>query len=162
MCLAIRSHFFVSTKHIRSVSSLKTRVLRPRCVPHGRSCGIVWNPRNIGHNDVMDIRSNLKESITSSLKELGISVESENVSLEHPADLKNGDYSTGVALQYAKQAGIAPRVLADKIAATLGTIDGIAKIEVAGAGFINFYLTPAALAEAVETARKEDMWGSGS
>src|SRR3989338_10935349 len=110
----------------------------------------------------MDIRNALKESIASSLNGLGISVEVEKVPLEHPAELKNGDYSSGVALQYAKQAGSAPRVLADKIAAALGTIDGIPKIEVAGAGFINFYLTPAALAEAVETARKEDMWGSGA
>src|SRR3989344_4500660 len=110
----------------------------------------------------MDIRNALKESIASSLNGLGISVEVEKVPLEHPAELKNGDYSSGVALQYAKQAGSAPRVLADKIAAALGTIDGIAKIEVAGAGFINFYLTPAALAGAVEMARKEDMWGSGT
>jgi len=110
----------------------------------------------------MDIRSSLKESIAKALGGLGISVESINVPLEHPAELKNGDYSSGIALQYAKQAGAAPRALAEKIAASLGTIDGVAKIEVAGAGFINFYLTPAALAETVETARKEDMWGSNA
>ena len=110
----------------------------------------------------MDIRGNLKESIAGSLKELGISVEAQNVPLEHPAELKNGDYSSGVALQYAKQAGTAPRALAEKIVVALGDIEGIAKTEIAGPGFINFYLTPAALAEAVETARKEDMWGSGS
>src|SRR3990167_112707 len=110
----------------------------------------------------MDIRNALKESIASSLNGLGISVEAQNVPLEHPAELKNGDYSSGVALQYAKQAGTAPRALAEKIVVALGDIEGIAKTEIAGPGFINFYLTPAALAEAVETARKEDMWGSGS
>ena len=110
----------------------------------------------------MDIRSSLKDSIAKSLGRLGISVEADKIPLEHPAELKNGDYSSGVALQFAKQAGTAPRALAEKIVAALGTIDGIAKIEVAGAGFINFYLTPSALAEAVETARREDMWGSGS
>src|SRR3990167_6199675 len=110
----------------------------------------------------MDIRSSLKDSIAKSLGRLGISVEADKIPLEHPAELKNGDYSSGVALQFAKQAGTAPRALAEKIVAALGTIDGIAKIEVAGAGFINFYLTPSALAEAVETARKEDMWGSNA
>src|SRR3989344_2570802 len=98
----------------------------------------------------MDIRSSLKDSIAKSLGRLGISVEADKIPLEHPAELKNGDYSSGVALQFAKQAGTAPRALAEKIVAALGTIDGIAKIEVAGAGFINFYLTPSALAEAVE------------
>ena len=110
----------------------------------------------------MDIRNALKESIASSLDGLDISVGAQNVPLEHPAELKNGDYSSGVALQYAKHAGTAPRALAEKIVAALGAVEGIAKIEVAGAGFINFYLTPAALADAVEEARKEDMWGSNA
>ncbi|MSU73880.1 arginine--tRNA ligase [Candidatus Kaiserbacteria bacterium] len=103
-----------------------------------------------------NIQNKLKEALA------GLSLQFDAISLEHPADLKNGDYSSGVALQYAKQAGTAPRALAEKIVAAFGTIEGVAKIEVAGAGFINFYLTPAALAEAVETARKEDMWGSGT
>ncbi len=110
----------------------------------------------------MDIRKSPKASIARSLNGLGIVVEADKVPLEHPADLKNGDYSSGVALQYAKQAGSAPRALAEKIVASVGTVEGIAKIEIAGAGFINFYLTPAALAEAVEMARREDMWGSNA
>ena len=110
----------------------------------------------------MDISSSLKDSIAKSLSGLGIVVEPDKVPLEHPAELRNGDYSSGVALQYAKQAGTAPRALAEKIVAAFGSPEGVSKVEVAGAGFINFYLTPGALAEAVETARKEDMWGSGT
>src|SRR3989338_10776427 len=112
--------------------------------------------------EAMDIRSSLKESIAKSLSGLGIVVEADKVPLEHPAELKNGDYSSGVALQYAKQAGTAPRALAEKIVAALGAVEGITKIEVAGVGFINFYLTPAALAEAVEEGRTQDMRGSCS
>src|SRR3989344_5911539 len=103
----------------------------------------------------MTIANTLKQKIADAA-----SISVEEVSLEHPADLKNGDYSSGVALQYAKQVGVAPRALAEKIVAALGTIAGVARVEVAGAGFINFYLAPAALAEAVETAHTEDMWGS--
>ncbi len=106
------------------------------------------------------MRENLKKAISTALESVGVS--SAEITLEHPADLKNGDYSTGVALQYAKQAGVAPRVLAEKIVAALDTIEGVAKVEVAGAGFINFYLAPSVLAETVETARKEDMWGSNA
>src|SRR3989344_7340727 len=122
--------------------------------------------------EAMDIRSSLKESIAKSLSGLGIVVEADKVPLEHPAELKNGDYSSGVALQYAKQAGTAPRALAEKIVAALGAVEGIAKIEVAGAGFINFYLAPAELAATIEKARAEDMparrslgaggWGSNT
>ena len=122
--------------------------------------------------EAMDIRSSLKESIAKSLSGLGIVVEADKVPLEYPAELKNGDYSSGVALQYAKQAGTAPRALAEKIVAALGAVEGIAKIEVAGAGFINFYLAPAELAATIEKARAEDMparrslgaggWGSNT
>src|SRR3989344_7959472 len=101
----------------------------------------------------MDIRNSLKESIASSLGGIGVSVTAEEVSLEHPAELKNGDYSTGVALQHAKEAGTAPKALAEKIVASLGELEGVARIEIAGPGFVNFYLAPAALAEAIETAR---------
>ena len=110
----------------------------------------------------MDIRRSLKESIAHSLDGLGISVEAEKIPLEHPAEFKNGDYSSGVAMQYAKQAGMAPRALAEKVVATLGAIEGVAKVEIAGAGFINFYLAPSVLAEAIDEARTEDMWGSGA
>src|SRR3990167_6634078 len=106
----------------------------------------------------MNVAENIKTALGRALVELGL--EEPKISLEHPADLKNGAYSSGVALQYAKQVGVAPRALAEKIVAALGTIAGVARVEVAGAGFINFYLAPAALAEAVETAHTEDMWGS--
>ncbi len=109
----------------------------------------------------MDIRKNLKEAIARSLGEVGISAFADEIPLEHPADLKNGDYSSGAALRYAKQAGMAPRALAEKVVASLGTVKGVAKIEIAGAGFVNFYLDTSVLAAAIEEARQEDMWGAG-
>src|SRR3990167_6633176 len=105
----------------------------------------------------MYTRSSLKDLIAKSLNGLGISVDAEKIPLEHPADLKNGDYSSGIAMQYAKEAKVVPHALAEKIVATLGVIEGVAKVEVAGAGFINFHLAQSVLAEAVEKARTEDM-----
>ncbi|OGG73825.1 arginine--tRNA ligase [Candidatus Kaiserbacteria bacterium RIFCSPLOWO2_01_FULL_54_20] len=107
----------------------------------------------------MYTRSSLKDLIAKSLNGLGISVDAEKIPLEHPADLKNGDYSSGIAMQYAKEAKVAPHALAEKVVATLGVIEGVAKVEVAGAGFINFYLAPSILAGAVDKARTEDRWG---
>jgi arginyl-tRNA synthetase len=106
------------------------------------------------------MREKLKQAIRAGLESAGISVAAEKIPLEHPADLKNGDYSSGIAMQHAKQVGMAPRALAEKIVASLGVLDGVAKIEVAGAGFINFYLAPEALAQALEKARSEDTWGA--
>jgi arginyl-tRNA synthetase len=102
----------------------------------------------------------LKERIAQALETIGISLAATDVTLEHPAELKNGDYSSGVAMQYTKQAGISPLALAEKIVARLGEIPGIAKIEIAGPGFINFYLAQDALTEGIRTAMSEDMWGS--
>ncbi len=111
------------------------------------------------------MREELKEALAAALKSVGISAS--EVFLEHTADLKNGDYSSGAAMRYAKRLGMPPRALAEKIAGqlrsstTLGPIS-IRKIEIAGAGFINFYLAPQALAASIEKARKEDTWGSNA
>lgn len=65
-------------------------------------------------------------------------------SIEHPTDLKNGDYSTNVAMILAKENNKNPREMADYIVESmknsLDLPDDIEKIEVAGPGFINFYL----------------------
>ena len=106
------------------------------------------------------MKEQLKEALQAALTSVGLSAT--DIPLEHPADLKNGDYSSGVAMQHAKQAGMPPRALAEKIVAALGTIEGVAKIEIAGAGFINFYLAPAALAESLQKATSEDMWGANA
>ncbi len=111
------------------------------------------------------MKEKLQKAINLALESAGIS--GVEISLEHPADLKNGDYSSGVALQYAKQAGMTPRVLAEQLAehirssTSLGPTS-IQRIEVAGPGFINFYLDSSALSSAVEEARTKDMWGSNS
>src|SRR3989344_5190658 len=112
------------------------------------------------YNTGMSMPDVLKGAIAAAA---GVSISPNDVPLEHPAELKNGDYSTSVALKYTKESGMPPRALAEKVVAALGTIEGISKIEVAGAGFINFYLTPATLAGAIDVAtHKSDLWGKGT
>jgi len=113
----------------------------------------------------MKIAATLQQALADSLAKAGVQITPQEVSLEFPAEIKNGDYATGVALKYAKQAGKAPKVLAEEIvehlrSSTLLGPTSIQRIEVAGPGFINFYLAPSELVEAVEEARREDMWGS--
>lgn len=105
------------------------------------------------------VKATLHTALSNALSSLGIG-DAAPV-LEHPAELAHGDYATSAALQYAKHLGMNPRALAEKIVAELSAIDGIAKTEIAGPGFINFTLTPEAIAASVEKARTEDMWGAG-
>ena len=66
------------------------------------------------------------------------------VVVERTRDSKHGDFASNIALRLAKPARRNPRELAQAIVAALPANPLIAKTEVAGAGFINFYLTPAA------------------
>lgn len=102
----------------------------------------------------------LTKALLSALKKCG--VEAQTVVIEHPADLFHGDYATSAALQYAKQAGTAPRALAERLVEALGEVEGVSKIAIAGPGFINFTLAPSALAGSLKKAREEDMWGANS
>src|SRR3990167_7108000 len=71
---------------------------------------------------------------------------------EHQEDLKNGDYSTNVAMACAKNLKTNPKELAEKIVAEMSkaAFDNLEKIEVAGAGFINFHLSRKFFAKSVE------------
>jgi arginyl-tRNA synthetase len=94
----------------------------------------------------MDIQDLLTNLITTALQSLDLEPRS-NIELEHPAELKFGDYSSNVAMQLFKQQDQfkSPRDLAaaiiKEIEQNLDDDSPIEKIEVAGPGFINFYLS---------------------
>lgn len=83
----------------------------------------------------------LKHLISASLKDL--TKESVDFVVEHPAEMKHGDFSTNVAMVLSKKLNQNPREVAEKIVENLGKDknDNIKRIEIAGPGFINFYLT---------------------
>jgi arginyl-tRNA synthetase len=77
--------------------------------------------------------------------------------LETPADITHGDYATNVCLVLAKPRGVPPKVLAEEFALALEVVlkekGIISKIEIAGPGFINFFLTDEKIRE--ENKEKE-------
>ena len=87
----------------------------------------------------------------------------EDVSLEHPADLSHGDYSTNIALVLAKKEKRNPRELADEIVKKwreTGLPDFVEKIEAAGAGFLNIWLKFDALVnQTAEVLKEADSFG---
>jgi len=60
--------------------------------------------------------------------------------IERPKNPDHGDYATNIALRLAKPAGQPPRQVAEAIAKHLATAEGIAKVDVAGPGFLNITL----------------------
>ncbi len=87
------------------------------------------------------MQEKIKNLIKDALKTLDIS--EVDFVVEHPEDLKNGDYSTNVAMAGAKKLKTNPKELAEKIKIELEKKlpEEIKEIKVAG-GFINFYLSP--------------------
>ena len=75
---------------------------------------------------------------------LATAPEPDQITVERTRDAQHGDFATNIALRLAKAAGHKPRELAQAIAAALPANELIERTEVAGAGFINFYLKSAA------------------
>src|SRR3954463_5048142 len=71
-------------------------------------------------------------------------IDQARVVVEPPRDAAHGDMATNAAMVLAKDAGRQPRELADAIAAKLRADPLVEKVDVAGPGFINLTLKPAA------------------
>ncbi|MDO5609831.1 MAG: arginine--tRNA ligase [Pseudomonadota bacterium] len=71
--------------------------------------------------------------------------------IERPRDTNHGDFSSNAAMTLAKAARSNPRALAQALVDALPENPAIAKVEIAGPGFINFHLAPAAWQEVVRT-----------
>ena len=70
---------------------------------------------------------------------------------ERPKNREHGDWASNLAMKFAKRIGMNPRELATLIVAGVEQLDGVAKAEIAGPGFINITLDAAS---AGETARR--------
>jgi arginyl-tRNA synthetase len=75
----------------------------------------------------------------------------ESVRIERPKVKEHGDYATSIALQLAKPAGRPPREVAEAIARQLSEAPGVARVDVAGPGFLNITLDSGAQGELART-----------
>ena len=87
----------------------------------------------------------MKPHITQLLIKAAASISTEatqlDIMLERPKSAEHGDFSTNVAMQLAKPLRQNPRAIAEALIAALPKSEYIAKVEIAGAGFINFFLS---------------------
>ncbi|MFY4775291.1 arginine--tRNA ligase [Metabacillus sp. RGM 3146] len=94
-------------------------------------------------NIVDNMKERLKEEVKSAVLKAGLAEESQipDVILETPKEKAHGDYSANMAMQLARVAKKAPRSIAEEIVENFDKGKAsIEKIEIAGPGFINFYM----------------------
>ena len=95
----------------------------------------------------------LAGAIAGALARLGVDADPSRIGLERPARADHGDWSSNAALVNAKDAGLVPRELAQRLAAELDAagLPHLERTEVAGPGFVNMHLAPTWLHEVLAT-----------
>jgi arginyl-tRNA synthetase len=94
------------------------------------------------------IRTALDEAVAAG--DLAVDVPAE-VRVERPKNREHGDWSTNVALQLAKGAGMPPRDVATALTERLANVTGIKTVDIAGPGFLNITLDAASAGELART-----------
>ena len=107
---------------------------------------------------VNKIESSLKQLLADSVIKSGLleTIEASNIVIEIPRDTSHGDYSSNIAMQLTKQLRRNPREIAGKIVENMDLETGIvSKVEIAGPGFINMFVSKTSMTEIIGEVLKE-------
>jgi arginyl-tRNA synthetase len=96
---------------------------------------------------LLDLHARLKDVLRSAIRSQW-NIEPPDVILNQTPKVALGELATPIPFELARQLKRAPRAIAEELVAKAGRIDGIERMEVAGAGYINFYLDRAAAVRA--------------
>ncbi|MGN0838250.1 MAG: arginine--tRNA ligase [Pyramidobacter sp.] len=109
-------------------------------------------------DNITALKALVSEALKSIAEEKGVDpAEIGEVHFERPKQENHGDWATNAAMQYSRLMGCRPRELAELAAKLLSADRHIRSIEVAGPGFINFYLSNLWMADVIKdvlTARE--------
>ena len=109
----------------------------------------------------MDIKESLKLNIQAALKELGVDLNVSEIIIEDSKDPSHGDYATNIALKSARLFGKSPRDVAVLIIEKLNK-EQIDHIEIAGPGFINFFMKQDSLTNVIgKIISENECYGRG-
>jgi len=78
------------------------------------------------------------------------------IEVERSRDARHGDFASNVAMRLASAASRNPRALAEAIKSALPADAGLARVEIAGAGFINFFLSEHSYHDEIRRALRDD------
>ncbi|HBH10939.1 MAG TPA: arginine--tRNA ligase [Gammaproteobacteria bacterium] len=92
------------------------------------------------------MKKQLQELINQSLQTLKsegleITIQKDDIKIEYSRDASHGDFATNIAMVLAKTLNCNPRELANKITKNIPKINLVKNVEIAGPGFINFFLS---------------------
>ena len=112
-------------------------------------------------NIIEQVKQTLVEEIEASIKKAKLANDIPEIKIEIPKDVKNGDYSTNIAMVLTKIAKRNPREIAQAIVDHLDASKAhVKKVDIAGPGFINFYLDNQYLTDIIpEAIQKGDQFG---
>ena len=97
----------------------------------------------------INFKSHLSELFAQALREIAPDQSNSTILIERPKQVSHGDYACNLAMQLAKPLRKAPRDIASALIAALPKSDVVEKVEIAGAGFINIFVTTAAKQQVV-------------
>ena len=101
----------------------------------------------------------LQLALVNAARKLGVDLDSSTIVIERSKDPAHGDYATNLAMRNARLFGKAPRDVAALILENFSS-DQVEKTEIAGPGFINFFMKKESLGKIVETIINEgDKYG---
>ncbi|EZX15018.1 arginyl-tRNA synthetase [Staphylococcus aureus C0673] len=104
-------------------------------------------------NIINQVKEKLIEEIKASIIKSELVETVPEIKIETPKDPANGDYSSNIAMVLTKLARKNPREIANQIVENLDTNKAnVKKVDIAGPGFINFYLDQQYLTEIIKTA----------
>jgi arginyl-tRNA synthetase len=86
------------------------------------------------------LKAHITDLLTSAASSIGTDTAQINIVLERPKSAEHGDFATNLAMMLAKPLRQNPRTIAESLIKALPHSEYIAKVEIAGAGFINFFL----------------------
>ncbi|MFZ7819274.1 arginine--tRNA ligase [Staphylococcus haemolyticus] len=112
-------------------------------------------------NIIEKVKSTLIEEIKASIEKANLAENIPEIKVEIPKDTKNGDYSTNIAMVLTKIAKRNPREIAQATVDNLDTSKAnVKQVDIAGPGFINFYLDNQYLTAVIpEAINKGDKFG---
>jgi len=97
------------------------------------------------------LKAHLTQLLATAAKTIAPDSADLSILLERPKSAEHGDFATNLALVLAKPLKQNPRAIAAQLIAALPSSDYIAKTEIAGAGFINFFLNAQSQQQVVKT-----------
>src|SRR4051794_36411614 len=90
------------------------------------------------------VESHVRDAVSALVRrgDLSGSPDLAKVVVEPPRDASHGDIATNAAMVLAREAGLQPRALAERIAEELRAVPDVERVDIAGPGFINLTLRP--------------------